>query len=429
MISESGISKQDQATNPQAIIDVIGFMSDAQQINEDDHAFSKFTTYVDQDSEIDLSLSSPTTPTQSVLDRKSPQLPRRPTSPAKLSLEMRKRSDSKSLSKIPNLIPQKPLIPAKPKKHESLIPESLFPSKAKHESLIQAHSKLQSSPSLADKRAELKALISNPTLVSKNATAPNRPPVPARPPHTLGLSYTEMKQTSSASIAQRAQLFEIPKKIVPKPSPVVVIEDGRPSISKIRQRPKITLTTEDVITKLKAICNPADPTRLYKNLSKIGQGASGGVYTAKSVESGMAVAIKQMNLEEQPKKDLIINEILVMSSATHKNIVNFIDSFLFQGDLWVIMEYMEGGSLTDTATSNFMTEDQIATVCKEVLEGLLHLHSTGVIHRDIKSDNVLMGLDGQIKLTDFGFCARLDGGDKRTTMVGTPYWMVLHCLI
>ena len=158
---------------------------------------------------------------------------------------------------------------------------------------------------------------------------------------------------------------------------------------------------------------------LYLNNS-----ASGGVYTAGQIPTNRSVAIKQMNLEEQPKKDLIINEILVMKSAQHKNIVNFIDSFLYKNDLWVIMEYMEGGSLTDSVTCSFMTEEQIATVCREVLEGLSHLHSRGVIHRDIKSDNILMGMDGQIKLTDFGFCAQLgDDQAKRTTMVGTPYWM------
>ena len=64
--------------------------------------------------------------------------------------------------------------------------------------------------------------------------------------------------------------------------------------------------------------------------------ASGGVYSAKKNDTEQYVAIKQMNLEEQPKKELIINEILVMSSSNHKNIVNFIDSFLHHGDLWVM---------------------------------------------------------------------------------------------
>ena len=104
----------------------------------------------------------------------------------------------------------------------------------------------------------------------------------------------------------------------------------------------------------------------YRDLNKIGQGASGGVYTARQNGDNKLVAIKQMNLEQQPKKDLIINEILVMKDSKHKNIVNFMDSYLRQGDLWVIMEYMEGGSLTDVVTFNLMSEGQIAAVCREV---------------------------------------------------------------
>ncbi|KAL2359491.1 signal transducing kinase of the PAK [Blastomyces dermatitidis] len=180
----------------------------------------------------------------------------------------------------------------------------------------------------------------------------------------------------------------------------------------------------DIKARLNAICSSGDPTRKYRNLNKIGQGASGGVYTAYENGTNKCVAIKQMNLELQPKKDLIINEILVMKDSKHKNIVNFMDSFLHGGDLWVIMEYMEGGSLTDVVTFNIMTEGQIAAVCRETLNGLQHLHSKGVIHRDIKSDNILLSLDGNIKLTDFGFCAQInDSQNKRNTMVGTPYWM------
>ncbi|KAI9298885.1 Pkinase-domain-containing protein [Neoconidiobolus thromboides FSU 785] len=181
---------------------------------------------------------------------------------------------------------------------------------------------------------------------------------------------------------------------------------------------------ENIVVRLKAICTDADPTKIYSNLNKIGQGASGGVYTAVHNDTRQLVAIKQMNLEQQPKQDLIINEILVMKESRHKNIVNYNDSFLFKGDLWVVMEYMEGGSLTDVVTSNMMTEGQIAAISRETLEGLRHLHSKGVIHRDIKSDNVLLAMNGDVKLTDFGFCAQLNESNmKRTTMVGTPYWM------
>lgn len=175
----------------------------------------------------------------------------------------------------------------------------------------------------------------------------------------------------------------------------------------------------DIVERLKAICTDADPTKLYRNLVKIGQGrvaslyispsyytdafevhrASGGVYTAYQVGTNLSVAIKQMNLEQQPKQDLIINEILVMKESRHRNIVNFIDSFLLKGDLWVVMEYMEGGSLTDVVTCNIMSEGQIAAVSRETLEGLRHLHEHGVIHRDIKSDNILLSLQGDIKLS------------------------------
>ncbi|PHH91244.1 hypothetical protein CDD83_1203 [Cordyceps sp. RAO-2017] len=180
----------------------------------------------------------------------------------------------------------------------------------------------------------------------------------------------------------------------------------------------------DVIASLRRICNEGDPRDVFRGFTKIGQGASGGVFTGYERGTNRLVAIKQMNLEQQPKKDLIINEILVMKDSSHPNIVNFIDSYLCGGELWVVMEFMEGGSLTDVVTFNIMTEGQIASVCRETLKGLQHLHSKGVIHRDIKSDNILLSNEGNIKLTDFGFCATInEAQNKRTTMVGTPYWM------
>jgi p21-activated kinase 1 len=65
------------------------------------------------------------------------------------------------------------------------------------------------------------------------------------------------------------------------------------------------------------------------------------------------------------------------------------------------MEYMDGGSLTDVVTANMMTEGQIAAVSRETAQGLQHLHEHGVIHRNIKSDNVLLSLTGDIKLSTY----------------------------
>lgn len=191
-----------------------------------------------------------------------------------------------------------------------------------------------------------------------------------------------------------------------------------------KQKKKPKMSDEEILEKLRSIVSVGDPKKKYTRFEKIGQGASGTVYTAMDVATGQEVAIKQMNLQQQPKKELIINEILVMRENKNPNIVNYLDSYLVGEELWVVMEYLAGGSLTDVVTETCMDEGQIAAVCRECLQALEFLHSNQVIHRDIKSDNILLGMDGSVKLTDFGFCAQITPEQsKRSTMVGTPYWM------
>lgn len=93
--------------------------------------------------------------------------------------------------------------------------------------------------------------------------------------------------------------------------------------------------------------------------------------------------------------------------------------------LQIIMEFVHGGTLTEVLgpTIDF-PEAHIAFVCKQMLMGLAYLHRQHRLHRDIKSDNILVGFNGAVKLADFGFAVGLtEEQDKRRSVVGTPYWM------
>jgi len=394
LLQESGISRSDQEKNPQAVMEIVKFYQEGRGDVWD--KLGAMGGPADRASNVDDSLQNP----------RSPPPPPKPKS-------QYSQSTATTISAPPSYRPA------------PTPPNALTPS-------------LDRSTS---QRAPAKPAKTVDGLGRANTTRDRRSPGPTAPAQAGAHAVTNQQK---AKPSPGSSSTDLPLKPQPGPSsstarvvePRAQNQQQSPAVSSLakasgvatprRREKKVDKTKEeDIVKRLKQICTDADPTRLYRNLVKIGQGASGGVYTAYQVGTNLSVAIKQMDLEKQPKKDLIINEILVMRSSRHPNIVNYIDSFLHNNDLWVVMEYMEGGSLTDVVTANLMTEGQIAAVSRETAQGLEHLHRHGVIHRDIKSDNVLLSMVGDIKLTDFGFCAQISdpAHAKRTTMVGTPYWM------
>uniref|UniRef100_H2Y4H0 non-specific serine/threonine protein kinase n=1 Tax=Ciona savignyi TaxID=51511 RepID=H2Y4H0_CIOSA len=185
-----------------------------------------------------------------------------------------------------------------------------------------------------------------------------------------------------------------------------------------------TITNDEFRAALQMVVCPGDPRESLENFVKIGEGSTGVVCIATQRGTGHHVAVKKMNVRRQQRRELLFNEVVIMRDYHHENIVDMYSSFLVGDELWVVMEYMEGGALTDLVTRHRLNEPQIATVCVSVLNALAYLHSQGVIHRDIKSDSILLTKDLTVKLSDFGFCAQISSDvPKRKSLVGTPYWM------
>ncbi|KAG1011702.1 hypothetical protein G6F27_003511 [Rhizopus arrhizus] len=197
-----------------------------------------------------------------------------------------------------------------------------------------------------------------------------------------------------------------------------------PSMPDNKQEPDLTEADPNSLDAI--VDSTTDPTTLYTDFILIAEGESGPMYAAKHVNSQRVVAIKKISYEAKEKVSKIKNELLSMKMSRHPNIVEFVACYTTEEEIWVVMECMDV-SLADIISIDDRTrlkEAHIGRVVRDILRALTRLHRLNRIHRDIRSDNILLNLRGEVKLADFGYCAQLTSTQpQRNSIVGTPYWM------
>nr|XP_015197419.1 PREDICTED: serine/threonine-protein kinase 10-like [Lepisosteus oculatus] len=176
--------------------------------------------------------------------------------------------------------------------------------------------------------------------------------------------------------------------------------------------------------------NPQDG---WETVGELGDGAFGKVYKARSRSSGLSAAAKVIDVRSEDELEDYIVEIDILAACRHGNIIGLLDALFFEGQLWILIEFCPGGALDAIMLEleRGLTEPQIREVCWQTLQALDYLHQNKVIHRDLKAGNILLTLEGEVKLADFGVSAKNNSTlQKRATFIGTPYWMapeVIQC--
>jgi len=190
-------------------------------------------------------------------------------------------------------------------------------------------------------------------------------------------------------------------------------------------------TVDDLLDK-------GNPAHLFKNRQRL-KNEPGSILKATIANTDIRVAIKVFDLtDEEISWEYIRNEITIMRQLkNHPNITQILGVYRADRDtVWMVMEWMDCSLLNVVGTIfgdetkppfkglDGFTEPQIAYVILEILRGLKVMHMLGYMHRDIKSENILVKGNGEIKIADFGFTVQLTKDrPKRSSTVGSPYWM------
>ncbi len=171
----------------------------------------------------------------------------------------------------------------------------------------------------------------------------------------------------------------------------------------------------------------------YEILATLGEGGMGVVYKARDTRLGRLVALKCLTmsaLESAQARDRSLSEARAIAALNHPNIATIYEIGESDGAPVLVLEYLPGGTLRSRTGARPLSLPEIVQFGLQIADGLTHAHGHGVVHGDVKTENVMFTADGRLKITDFGL-ARLHDGRTVTVdgrIAGTLMYMAPECL-
>ncbi|XP_042431802.1 mitogen-activated protein kinase kinase kinase 5-like [Zingiber officinale] len=176
-------------------------------------------------------------------------------------------------------------------------------------------------------------------------------------------------------------------------------------------------------------------TNQWQKGKLLGSGTFGNVYEATNRHTGALCAMKEVNIiPDDPKSAECLKqleqEIKFLSQFKHPNIVQYYGTETIEDRLYIYLEYVHPGSINKYVCQycGAMTESVVQNFTRHILNGLIYLHSKNIVHRDIKGANLLVDVNGVVKLADFGMAKHLSGAAPTCSLKGSPFWMAPEML-